>query len=336
MSHKVALIPGDGIGPEVAEQAVRILNATGVSIEWEPVEAGLGVRMKYGGNPLPESTLDAIRRNRVALKGPLTTEVVVGQSSINVALRKALDLYACVRPTRTLPGVSSRYTDVDLVIFRENTEDLYCGIEHLVVTGVVETLKIISEKASLRIARFACNFARREGRKKVTAIHKANIMKLSDGLFLECCRRVAREFPELTYEELIVDNACMQLVRDPTRFDVLLMANLYGDIISDLAAGLVGGLGVVPGANLGDECAVFEAVHGSAPDIAGKGIANPLAMTMSGGMMLKHLGEDKAAMALEKAIYAVLRDGRTLTKDLGGTALTHEMADAIIDRLTGA
>ena len=335
MSHKVALIPGDGIGPEVAEQAVRILNATGVSIEWEPVEAGLGIRMKYGGNPLPESTLAAIRRNRVALKGPLTTEVVVGQSSINVALRKALDLYACVRPTRTLPGVSSRYTDVDLVIFRENTEDLYCGIEHLVVTGVVETLKIISEKASLRIARFACNFARREGRKKVTAIHKANIMKLSDGLFLECCRRVAREFPELTYEELIVDNACMQLVRDPTRFDVLLMANLYGDIISDLAAGLVGGLGVVPGANLGDECAVFEAVHGSAPDIAGKGIANPLAMTMSGGMMLKHLGEDKAAMALEKAIYAVLRDGRTLTKDLGGTALTHEMADAIIDRLTG-
>ena len=336
MSYKVALIPGDGIGPEVAEQAVRILNATGVSIEWEPVEAGLGVRMKYGGNPLPDSTLDTIRRNRVALKGPLTTEVVVGQSSINVSLRKTLDLYACVRPTRTLPGVSSRYTDVDLVIFRENTEDLYCGIEHLVVTGVVETLKIISEKASLRIARFACNFARREGRRKVTAIHKANIMKLSDGLFLECCRRVAREFPELTYEELIVDNACMQLVRDPTRFDVLLMANLYGDIISDLAAGLVGGLGVVPGANLGDECAVFEAVHGSAPDIAGKGIANPLAMTMSGGMMLKHLGEDKAAMALEKAIHAVLRDGRTLTKDLGGTALTHEMADAIIDRLTGA
>lgn len=336
MTYKIALIPGDGIGPDVAEQAVRILNATGVSIEWETVEAGLGVRMKYGGNPLPDTTLDTIRRNRVALKGPLTTEVVVGQSSINVALRKALDLYACVRPTRTLSGVASRYSDVDLVIFRENTEDLYCGIEHLVVPGVVETIKIISEKASLRIARFACNFARREGRRKVTVIHKANIMKLSDGLFLECCRRVARDFPELAYEELIVDNACMQLVRDPTRFDVLLMANLYGDIISDLAAGLVGGLGVVPGANFGDECAVFEAVHGSAPDIAGKGIANPLAITMSGGMMLKHLGEDKASLALEEAIHSVLRDGRTLTRDLGGTASTREMGDAIIDRLTGA
>ena len=335
MVYKVALIPGDGIGPEVAEQAVRILNATGVSIEWESVEAGLGVRMKYGGNPLPDTTLDTIRRNRVALKGPLTTEVVVGQSSINVALRKALDLYACVRPTKTLPGVASRYSDVDLVIFRENTEDLYCGIEHLVVPGVVETLKIISEKASLRIARFACNFARREGRRKVTVIHKANIMKLSDGLFLECCRRVARDFPELAYEELIVDNACMQLVRDPTRFDVLLMPNLYGDIISDLAAGLVGGLGVVPGANVGDQCAVFEAVHGSAPDIAGKGIANPLAITLSGGLMLKHLGEDKAALTLEEAIKGVLREGRRLTRDLGGTASSREMADAIIDELTG-
>ncbi|HSB73727.1 MAG TPA: isocitrate/isopropylmalate dehydrogenase family protein [Candidatus Methylomirabilis sp.] len=335
MTHKVALIPGDGIGPEVAEQAVRILSATGVSIEWEAVEAGHGFSMKHGGEPLPESALSAIRRAGVALKGPLTTEVAVGRPSVNVALRKALDLYACVRPTRTLPGVASRYTDVDLVIFRENTEDLYCGIEHLVVPGVVETLKIISEKASLRIARFACSFARREGRRKITVIHKANIMKLSDGLFLECCRRVMREFPELTYEELIVDNACMQLVRDPTRFDVLLMANLYGDIISDLAAGLVGGLGVVPGANLGDDCAVFEAVHGSAPDIAGKGIANPLAMTMSGGMMLKHLGEDKAALALAEAIQSVLREGRTLTRDLGGKASTREMADAIIDGLTG-
>ena len=335
MAYKVALIPGDGIGPEVAEQAVRILNATGVPIEWEWVEAGLGVRMKYGGNSLPDITLDTIRRNRVALKGPLTTEVVVGQSSINVALRKALDLYACVRPTKTLPGVASRYADVDLVIFRENTEDLYCGIEHLVVPGVVETLKIISEKASLRIARFACDFARREGRRKITVIHKANIMKLSDGLFLECCRRVARDFPELAYEELIVDNACMQLVRDPARFDVLVMPNLYGDIISDLAAGLVGGLGVVPGANVGDQCAVFEAVHGSAPDIAGKGIANPLAITLSGGLMLKHLGEDKAALALEEAIKSVLREGRRLTRDLGGTASSREMADAIIDELTG-
>jgi isocitrate dehydrogenase (NAD+) len=334
--HAVALIPGDGIGPEVAEQAVRILNATGVSIEWETVEAGHGVSLKYGGDPLPESTLAVIRRHRIALKGPLTTEVVVGRPSVNVALRKGLDLYACVRPIKSLPGVTSRYTDVDMVVIRENTEDLYCGIEHLVIPGVVETLKLITEKASLRIARYAFDLARREGRKKVTAIHKANIMKLSDGLFLECCRRVTREYPEVGYEELIVDNACMQLVRDPSRFDVLLMANLYGDIISDLGAGLVGGLGVVPGANIGEEYAVFEAVHGSAPDIAGKGIANPLAITMSGGMLLKHLGEEKAALALDEAIQAVLKEGRTVTRDLGGTATTREMADAIIDRLTGA
>lgn len=334
MQHKVALIPGDGIGPEVAEQAVRILDATGVSIQWETVEAGHGVSMKYGGDPLPESTLASIRRNRVALKAPLTTEVAVGRPSVNVALRKGLDLFACVRPIKSLPGVVSHYTDVDMVVVRENTEDLYCGIEHMVVPGVVETLKLITEKASLRIARYAFALARREGRKRVTAIHKANIMKLSDGLFLECCRRVSREFPEIAYEELIVDNACMQLVRDPTRFDVLLMANLYGDIISDLGAGLVGGLGVVPGANIGEEYAVFEAVHGSAPDIAGKGIANPLAITMSGGMMLRHLGEEKAALALDEAIRAVLKGGKTVTRDLGGTATTREMADAIVDQLT--
>jgi isocitrate dehydrogenase (NAD+) len=334
MRHTVALIPGDGIGPEVAEQAVRILEATGVAIAWETVEAGHGVSMKYGGDPLPEHTLASIRRHRVALKAPLTTEVAVGRPSVNVALRKGLDLYACVRPIRSLPGVASRYGGVDMVVIRENTEDLYCGIEHLVVPGVVETLKLITEKASLRIARYAFDLARREGRRKVTAIHKANIMKLSDGLFLECCRRVARDFPQVAYEELIVDNACMQLVRDPARFDVLLMANLYGDIISDLGAGLVGGLGVVPGANMGDECAVFEAVHGSAPDIAGKGIANPLAITMSGGMMLRHLGEDKGALALDEAIRAVLAEGKWLTRDLGGAATTREMADAIIDRLT--
>jgi isocitrate dehydrogenase (NAD+) len=335
MQHTVALIPGDGIGPEVAEQAVRILNATGVQIEWERVEAGHGISMKYGGDPLPESTLASIRRHRVALKAPLTTEVAVGRPSVNVALRKGLDLYACVRPIKSLPGVFSRYTDVDMVVVRENTEDLYCGIEHLVVPGVVETLKLITEKASLRIARYAFDLGRREGRRKVTAIHKANIMKLSDGLFLECCRRVGRDYPEMPYEELIVDNACMQLVRDPTRFDVLLMANLYGDIISDLGAGLVGGLGVVPGANIGDEYAVFEAVHGSAPDIAGKGIANPLAMTMSGGMMLRHLGEDKAALALDEAVRLVLKTGKRVTRDLGGTASTREMADAVIDQLTG-
>jgi isocitrate dehydrogenase (NAD+) len=334
MPHKVALIPGDGIGPEVAEQAVRILDATGVSIQWETVEAGHGVSMKYGGDPLPESTLASIRRNRIALKAPLTTEVAVGRPSVNVALRKGLDLFACVRPIKSLPGVASRYTDVDMVVVRENTEDLYCGIEHVVVPGVVETLKLITEKASLRIARYAFALARREERKRVTAIHKANIMKLSDGLFLECCRRVSREFPEIPYEELIVDNACMQLVRDPSRFDVLLMANLYGDIISDLGAGLVGGLGVVPGANIGEEYAVFEAVHGSAPDIAGKGIANPLAITMSGGMMLRHLGEEKAALALDEAIRAVLEAGKRVTRDLGGTATTREMADAIVDQLT--
>ncbi len=334
MQHKVALIPGDGIGPEVAEQAVRILDATGVSIQWETVEAGHGVSMKYGGDPLPESTLASIRRNRIALKAPLTTEVAVGRPSVNVALRKGLDLFACVRPIKSLLGVASRYTDVDMVVIRENTEDLYCGIEHVVVPGVVETLKLITEKASLRIARYAFTLTRREGRKRVTAIHKANIMKLSDGLFLECCRRVSREFPEIAYEELIVDNACMQLVRDPTRFDVLLMANLYGDIISDLGAGLVGGLGVVPGANIGEEYAVFEAVHGSAPDIAGKGIANPLAITMSGGMMLRHLGEEKAALALDEAIRAVVKGGKRVTRDLGGTATTREMADAIVDQLT--
>jgi len=255
---------------------------------------------------------------------------------VNVALRKALDLYASVRPARSLPGVPSRYTDVDLIIFRENTEDLYSGLEHLIVPGVVETLKIITERASLRIARFAFDYARRCGRRKVTAVHKANIMKLSDGLFLECCRRVARDFPELEYEELIVDNTCMQLVRNPARFDVMLMANLYGDILSDLAAGLVGGLGVVPGANIGEECAVFEAVHGSAPDITGKGIANPLAMTLSGAMLLRHLGETAAADALHKAIQVMLEEGRALTRDLGGKATTREMAQAIIDRLSGA
>jgi isocitrate dehydrogenase (NAD+) len=334
MRHTVALIPGDGIGPEIAEQAVRILDATGISIQWETVEAGHGISIKYGGDPLPESTLASIRRNRVALKAPLTTEVAVGRPSVNVALRKGLDLYACVRPIKSLPGIVSRYSDVDMIVIRENTEDLYCGIEHLVVPGVVETLKIITEKASLRIARYAFDLARRDGRKKITGVHKANIMKLSDGLFLECCRRVAREFPEIAYEELIVDNACMQLVRDPSRFDILLMPNLYGDIISDLGAGLVGGLGVVPGANIGTEYAVFEAVHGSAPDIAGKGIANPLAITMSGGMMLRHLGEEKAALALDEAIRAVLKAGKTVTRDLGGAATTREMADAIIEQLT--
>jgi isocitrate dehydrogenase (NAD+) len=336
MGHKVALIPGDGIGPEVAEQAVRVLEATGVTIEWERVEAGHSVSMKYGGDPLPESTLASIRRNRVALKAPLTTEVAVGRPSVNVALRKGLDLYACIRPVQSLPGVPCRYEGVDLIVVRENTEDLYCGIEHLVVPGVVETLKLITEKACLRIARFAFELAHRQRRQKVTAIHKANIMKLSDGLFLECCRRTAQVNPGIQYEELIVDNACLQLVRDPTRFDVLLMPNLYGDIVSDLCAGLVGGLGVVPGANIGDEYAVFEAVHGSAPDIAGKGLANPMAMTLSGAMMLRHLGEEKAAQAVEEGVRRVLREGRVRTGDLGGTAGTRAMGDAVIACVQGS
>ena len=328
MAYSVVLIPGDGIGPEVAEAAVAVLEATGVPITWEYCEAGAEVASKYG-TPLPEVTLEAIRRAGVALKGPLTTQVGSGMPSVNVALRKALDLYACYRPVKSLPGVPSRYEGIDFVVFRENTEDLYSGIEHLVVPGVVETIKIITERASLRIAEFTFAFAARERRRRVTAVHKANIMKLSDGLFLECCRRVAKHYPGIQYEELIVDNACMQLVRDPAQFDVLLMENLYGDIISDLGAGLVGGLGVVPGANLGDRYAVFEAVHGSAPDIVGRGMANPIACILSGALLLKHLGEEKAGQAVEEAVRAVLAAGRSLTPDLGGTATTMEMAGAV-------
>jgi len=328
VAYQVALIPGDGIGPEVTDAAVAVLEATGVPLAWERCEAGAETAHKHG-TPLPEPTLEAIRRAGVALKGPLTTEVAAGMPSVNVALRKALDLYACYRPVKTLPGVPSRYQGIDLVVFRENTEDLYSGIEHLVVPGVVETLKIITERASLRIAEFTFGFAARERRRRVTVVHKANIMKLSDGLFLECCRRVAKRFPGLQYEELIVDNACMQLVRDPTHFDVLLMENLYGDIISDLGAGLVGGLGVVPGANLGDRYAVFEAVHGSAPDIAGRGLANPTACILSGALLLRHLGEEKAGQAVEEAVRTVLAAGRPLTPDLGGAATTLEMAGAV-------
>ncbi len=328
MAYQVALLPGDGIGPEVTDAAVAVLKATGVALAWEPCEAGAEIAHKHG-TPLPEATLEAIRRAGVALKGPLTTEVGAGMPSVNVALRKALDLYACYRPVKTLPGVPSRYEGIDFVVFRENTEDLYSGIEHLVVPGVVETLKIITERASLRIAEFTFGFAARERRRRVTAVHKANIMKRSDGLFLECCRRVAVRYPGLQYEELIVDNACMQLVRDPTHFDVLLMENLYGDIVSDLGAGLVGGLGVVPGANLGDRYAVFEAVHGSAPDIAGRGLANPTACILSGALLLKHLGEEKAGQAVEEAVRTVLAAGRPLTQDLGGTATTMEMAGAV-------
>jgi isocitrate dehydrogenase (NAD+) len=330
--HTVTLIPGDGIGPEVAAAAVRVLGATGVDLEWQTEVAGASAVGEHG-SPLPARVLESIRRNRVALKGPTETPVGTGFRSVNVALRKELDLYANLRPLRTLPGVKTRYDGVDVVVVRENTEDLYSGVEHVVVPGVVESLKIITERASTRIARFAFAYARSHGRKRVSAVHKANIMKLSDGLFLDCCRKVAREHPEVGYDEIIVDNACMQLVLDPTRFDVLLLENLYGDIISDLCAGFVGGLGMAPGANIGDEGAVFEAVHGSAPDIAGKNLANPIALVLSGALMLEHLGENEAGRRVRAAVTAVLAEGRPLTRDLGGTAGTTEIAEALTARV---
>jgi len=326
--YTVTLIPGDGIGPEVSAAAVRVLTATGVEIDWQTEVAGASAVGEHG-TPLPERVLESIRRNKVALKGPTETPVGTGHRSVNVALRKSLDLYANLRPLRTLPGVKSRYEDVNVVVVRENTEDLYSGIEHVVVPGVVESLKIITERASTNIALFAFQYALTHGRKRITAVHKANIMKLSDGLFLDCCRRVAQEYPQITYDEMIVDNACMQLVMDPTRFDTLLLENLYGDIISDLCAGFVGGLGLAPGANIGDREALFEAVHGSAPDIAGKNLANPIALILSAAMLLEHLGEMEAAGRVRKAVSAVLEEGRTLTRDLGGTAGTTEIAEAI-------
>jgi isocitrate dehydrogenase (NAD+) len=330
--YTVTLIPGDGIGPEVSAAAVRVLTATGVEIDWQTEVAGASAVAEHG-TVLPERVLESIRRNKVALKGPTETPVGTGHRSVNVALRKSLDLYANLRPLRTLPGVKSRYEDVDVVVVRENTEDLYSGIEHVVVPGVVESLKIITERASTNIALFAFQYALTHGRKRITAVHKANIMKLSDGLFLDCCRRVAHEYPQITYDEMIVDNACMQLVMDPTRFDTLLLENLYGDIISDLCAGFVGGLGLAPGANIGDREALFEAVHGSAPDIAGKNLANPIALILSAAMMLEHLGEMGAAGRVRQAVSAVLEEGKTLTRDLGGTAGTTEITEAIAAKL---
>ncbi len=334
VSHLVTLIPGDGIGPEVADAAVRVLAATGVAIDWERVELSAAV-IEKSGEEVPAGVLESLRRTRVGLKGPVTTPVAGGFQSVNVALRKKLDLFANVRPVRTMPGLRTRFQDVqiDIVIFRENTEDLYSGLEHEVVTDVVTSLKVITRTASARIARYAFGFTRASGRKKVHAVHKANIMKLSDGLFLECCREVAAEYPEIQYKELIVDNASMQLVMRPEQFDVLLMPNLYGDIISDLAAGLVGGLGVVPGANMGDGHAVFEAVHGSAPDIAGQGIANPTALLLSAVMMLIHLGEAEASRRLHAAIESVYRDRASLTPDVGGNASTDQFSAAVIGRL---
>ncbi len=329
MAHKITLIPGDGIGSEITGAVVRIIEASGVEIEWESFIAGAEALSRYG-DPLPEPVLESIKRNRVALKGPLTTPVGTGFTSVNVRLRKTLDLYANLRPVRNLPGLVTPFGDLDMVVVRENTEDLYSGLEHVVVPGVVESLKIITEKASTRIARFAFDYARRENRKKVTAIHKANIMKLSDGLFLDCFRKVAAEYPEIAADDKIVDNACMQLVMRPQQFDVLLLENLYGDIISDLAAGLVGGLGVVPGANIGELGAVFEAVHGSAPDIAGKNIANPTALLQTAIMMLRHLGERAAADLVERAMIHTLANKQVRTRDLGGTASTTEYTEAIV------
>jgi isocitrate dehydrogenase (NAD+) len=329
--HQVTLIPGDGIGPEVSAAARRAVDATGVSVDWEVVQLNEEVIRKTG-TTLPQDVLDSLERTRVGLKGPVTTPIGGGFASLNVALRKKLDLYANVRPVRSLPGVASRFSDVkiDMVIFRENTEDLYSGLEHEVVKDVVTSLKVITRVASIHIAEYAFAYADRLGRKKVVAIHKANIMKLADGLFLRCCREIAAKYPHIEYKELIVDNASMQLVMRPEQFDVLLLPNLYGDIVSDLAAGLVGGLGIVPGANMGANHAVFEAVHGSAPDIAGKGIANPTAMMLSSVMMLIHLKEIDAANKLQGAIEKVYAEGKTVTGDVGGKASTDQFTDAVI------
>jgi isocitrate dehydrogenase (NAD+) len=334
MVHHITLIPGDGVGPEVAEATVRAVEATGVAVEWDRVEAGATALAQSGGL-LPDAVLRSLKRTHVGLKGPIGTPVASGHKSINVTLRKKLDLYVNFRPVRMLPGLKTRFQGVpiDMIIFRENTEDLYSGLEHEVVKDVVESLKIITRTASIRIARATFQFAQREGRKKVTAIHKANIMKMSDGLFLKCCREIAEEFPEIKYDELIVDNACMQLVMRPEIFDVLLLPNLYGDIVSDLAAGLVGGLGVVPGANLGETDAVFEAVHGTAPDIAGKGLANPTALMQSAALMLGHLGERDASRRLQGAVESVYAEGKNLTADVGGKATTSEFTEAIISHI---
>jgi len=331
MIHQITLIPGDGIGPEVADATVRAVEATGVAIEWERVDAGAGALAKHGAL-IPDDVFASLEATRIGLKGPTATPIAGGHQSINVALRKKLGLYVNFRPVRMLPGLATRFHDVpiNLAIFRENTEDLYSGLEHEVVSGVVESLKIITRNASMRIARAAFEYARREGRAKVSAIHKANIMKLSDGLFLRCCRETASQYPDIRYQELIVDNACMQLVMRPETFDVLVLPNLYGDIISDLAAGLVGGLGIVPGANLGDTHAIFEAVHGTAPDIAGRGIANPTALMQSAVLMLAHIGERNASRCLENALERVYAAGEHLTGDVGGHASTAEFTDAVI------
>ena len=333
MTHTITLIPGDGIGPEVTDAVLQILDAAGVSIDWDRQLAGV-LAVERHGAALPASLLDSIKAHKVALKGPVTTPIGEGFTSVNVGLRKALDLYANLRPVWNLPGAPSRFDQVDLVIVRENTEDLYAGLEHTIVPGVVESLKIITEKASTRIGRFAFEHARRHGRKTVTAIHKANIMKLSDGLFLDSVRAVAREYADIAYDEKIIDAACMHLVMHPAQFDVMVLPNLYGDIVSDLCAGLVGGLGVVGSANLGTDIGVFEAVHGSAPDIAGQGIANPTALLLSAIMMLRHIAEHAAADRVMTALGTVIASGSARTRDLGGTASTSAFAAAVCRALS--
>jgi isocitrate dehydrogenase (NAD+) len=336
MAHRVTLIPGDGIGPELAEATRRVLEATGIEFDWEYQAAGEAMIAEHG-TPLPDEVLESIRRNRVALKGPITTPVGGGFRSANVTLRQALGLYANLRPARSIQGLETRYDDVDLVIVRENTEDLYAGIEHMVGPDAAESIKIITRAASERIARFAFEYAVANGRRKVTAVHKANIMKLSDGLFLESCRTVAAEYAgRIEFEDRIVDNMCMQLVQKPELYDVLVLPNLYGDIVSDLAAGLVGGLGVAPGANIGEKAAVFEPVHGSAPKYAGQNKANPTALILSGALMLRHLGETAAADAVETAVRSVIADGQTVTYDLGGSAGTREFGEAVAARVRAA
>ncbi len=332
MKHKITLVPGDGIGPEIVAATVRVIEATGVDIEWETQILGSQALEKYGVT-LPETTIESIKTNKVALKGPQMTPVGKGFTSVNVGLRKALDLYANVRPVKALPNVPCRYPELDLVIVRENTEGLYSGLEHVVIPGVVESLKIVTEKASTRIAKYAFEYARNTDRKKVTAVHKANIMKLSDGLFLECFYEQAKLFPDIEADDKIIDNCCMQLVMRPEQFDILVMENLYGDIVSDLCAGLIGGLGLAPGANIGEFGAVFEAVHGSAPDIAGQGIANPTALMLSAVQMLNHIGEREAAKKMHDALLAVFADGKSITRDLGGTAKTNEFARAIEEKM---
>ena len=330
--YNVTLIPGDGIGPEVVDAARRVIAATGVKIDWDVQDAGAAQIEKYG-TPLPQNVIDSIKKNGIAVKGPVTTPSGGGFRSVNVALRKEFDLYANVRPIKTYEGVESRYKDIDLVVVRENTEDLYAGVEHMVGQDAAESIKIFTRKGCTRIIKFAFDYARREGRKKVTAVHKANIMKCTDGMFLNIAREIAGEYPDIQFEDMIVDAMCMNLVLNPENYDVLVLPNLYGDIVSDLCAGLVGGLGMTPGANIGVNGAIFEPVHGSAPTIAGKNVANPTAIILSAALMLSHLGEQECARNLEQAIAAVLAEGKCLTSDLGGKTGTSEFADAVISKL---